>query len=418
MNNTPTTTNSGFRGTRNLPELLAPAGSMTSLQAALDAGADAVYLGLDRFNMRRMAAANFDLESLVEASARCRGRSVRLYLALNTILYEHELDAFERLVDEVRPLIDAAIVSDLAALDTCQRLAVPAHVSTQMSVSNSGAARRLKALGARRIVLARECTLEEVAALRRAVPVELEAFVHGAMCVAVSGRCLLSHDAYGLSGNRGECRQPCRRRYRIEELDGEGASFEVGEGHVLSPRDLCSLPFLDRLVAAGIDAFKIEGRGRNADYVHAVVGAYRQALNAIAAGRFDAACREALTERCRRVFNREFSTGLYFGRPAVGEFTSGQENQASREKAFAGRVRNYYAAAQVVDVEVQDTAVEAGDTLSIQGVKTGVVVLAAAELRREEAALPRVEQGWFTTKCPQRVRRGDRVYVLRERTAV
>ena len=178
-----------------IPELLAPAGDMTCLQAALDAGADAIYLGLDHFNLRRMATRNFTLDTLPEASRRCRDRGVRLYLTLNCIVYEGELAALAELVAAVRPHIDAAIVSDWAVIDLCQQHQLPFHVSTQMSVSNSAAARRLMSAGAQRIVLARECTLDEVRVIRAAVPVGIEAFVHGAMCVGVSGRCLLSHHA-------------------------------------------------------------------------------------------------------------------------------------------------------------------------------------------------------------------------------
>ena len=398
------------------PELLAPAGDATCLQAALDAGADAVYLGLDRLHMRRAAARNFTLQDLPGVSRLCQDRGARLYLALNSIVYEPELPAATDLVAAAAPHVDAVIAADWAVMDACIERGVPFHVSTQMSVSNSAAARRLHGLGARRIVLARECTLAEIAAIRAAVPgLQLEAFVHGAMCVSVSGRCLLSHEAYGLSGNRGECRQPCRREYEIRELDGENAAFVVGRGYVLSPRDLCSLPFLDELVAAGIGACKIEGRSRNAEYVHTVVGAYRAALDALAAGALDAARKQELVERCRKVFHRGFSVGHYFGRPASGDFTDGDGNAATCRKEFVGRVRHYYPAAGAVDIEVQDAPVAAGDTLMIQGVTSGVVTLVAQHLRRDAATPVRVESGWFTVACPSRVRQGDRVYRLTPR---
>jgi len=395
------------------PELLAPAGNITCLQAALDAGADSIYIGLDRFNMRWEAAQNFTLADLPEASRRCRARGVRLYLTLNCIVFESELAELAPLVAAVQPHIDAAIVSDWAVIELCRQHDIPCHISTQMSVSNSAAARRLKDLGAKRIVLARECTLAEVAAIRRAVDVELEAFVHGAMCVAISGRCLLSHEAFGLSCNRGECRQPCRREYLIQELDGENAAFVVGRNYVLSPRDLCSLPFLDELIAAGLDAFKIEGRSRNPEYVHTVVGAYRAALDAWQQGRLDAVLKADLTARCRSVFNREFSTGLYFGRPAVGDFTPDEGNRATHRKAYVGRVIHYYAQAGMAQIDVLDEAVVTGDLLSIQGPTTGVVDVPATLLRRDETVLTEAARGWFTVACPHVVRRGDQVYVLR-----
>jgi putative protease len=397
------------------PELLAPAGDITCLQAALDAGADAVYLGLDRLNMRHVAARNFSLADLAEASARCRGRGVRLYLTLNSIVYEDELPELEPLLAAAQPHIDAVIVADWAVIDACRKLGIPFHVSTQMSVSNSAAARSLAALGAKRIVLARECTLADVRCIAANVDVELEAFVHGAMCVAVSGRCLLSHEAYGFSGSRGECRQPCRRRYEVRELDGEGATFHVGDGFVLSPRDLCSLPFLDELLTAGLTAFKIEGRTRSPEFVHAVVGAYRRGLDAAVAGVLTPALKDELVAQCRRVYNREFSVGHYFGRPATDAFTSGENSAATCRKLYVGLVQNYYKAAQMVHVEVQDEPFGVGDTLSIQGPTTGVVTVTASELRRDAEAPTRADRGtWVTLPCPTRVRLHDRVYVLRD----
>ena len=258
-------------------------------------------------------------------------------------------------------------------------------------------------------MLARECTLAEVRAIRAAVPVALEAFVHGAMCVSISGRCLLSHEAYGLSCNRGECTQPCRREYRIQAVDDEQAAFVVGRDYVLSPRDLCSLPFLDELVAAGIDACKIEGRSRSPEYVHTVVGAYREALDALRDGRFDA-CKAALVTRCRGVFNREFSVGHYFGRPTPGDFTNGEGNRAAKLKNYVGLVRNYYKQAGIVDIEVVDSSFRVGDTLLILGETTGVVTCRVPEIRREQEQLQEAPRGRFTVPLATRVRIGDKVY--------
>lgn len=396
------------------PELLAPAGDMICLQAALNAGADAVYLGLEQFNMRSAGARNFTLDGLTEASARCRSRGVRLYLTLNSIIYEEELSALEPLLSAARPYCDAVIAADWAVIAVCRKLDLPFHVSTQMSVSNSAAAQALADLGAKRIVLARECTLTEVQRIAASVAVELEAFVHGAMCLAVSGRCLLSHAAYGYSGNRGECRQPCRRRYEIREIDGEGATFQVGADFVLSPRDLCSLPFLDTLLSSGLTAFKIEGRTRSPEFVHTVVSAYRRGLDAAVAGALTPEIKTELIEQCRRVYNREFSLGHYFGRPAADTFTSGENSAATCKKQYVGLVRNYYKKAQVVDIEIQDQAFSVGDTLSIQGPTTGVVELTATELRRDAATPIRAERGtWITLTCRDRVRTQDRVYVIR-----
>jgi putative protease len=398
-------------------ELLAPAGDMTCLQAALDAGADAVYLGLDSLNMRQLATRNFTRETLPEASARCKARQAKLYLTLNSILYENELPELESLLCFAKPLIDAAIVADWAAIQACKRHGIPFHISTQMSCSNSVAARFLTEQGASRIVLARECSLEEVAAIAKS-GIEIETFVHGAICVAIAGRCLLSHEAYGCSSSRGECHQPCRREFLIKELrEGENADAEfIVQPHtVLSARDLCSLPFMDKLMAAGITSFKIEGRARNPEYVKTVVTAYRQAMEAVQEGRFDAPLVERLMAECAKVYHREFGVGLYHGRPGALQFTNTDLNQATQKKLYVGLVQNYYGRAKMAQIVIQDQAVEPGDTLAIHGETTGVVELNLSELRRDEEICTRADRGtWVTFPCPQRVRTGDKVYVVKE----
>ncbi|MBP5320054.1 MAG: U32 family peptidase [Kiritimatiellae bacterium] len=398
------------------PEILAPAGDMTCLQAALDAGADAVYLGLGELNMRRMATRNFSRETLPEAAARCRAKGVRLYLTLNSLLFEGEVAQAESILRFAKPYVDAVIVADWAVVALCRRLGIPFHISTQLSCANAEAARFLKAQGASRVVLARECTLEEVAAIARTVDIEIEAFVHGAVCVAVSGRCLLSHDAYGCSSNRGECHQPCRREFLIREVrEGEGAdaAFRVTPHTVLSARDLCSLPFVDRLMAAGIASFKIEGRARNPEYVKAVVSAYREAVDAVAAGRFSQPLAETLVARCAKVYHREFGCGLYYGRPGVGQFTDTDANQATEKKLYVGIVLNYYPQARVAQVLVHDRALAVGDAVSIHGPTSGVVDLRITALRQDERTLERVERGeWVTFPCAERVRVNDKVYAV------
>jgi len=399
------------------PEILAPAGDMTCLQAALDAGANAVYLGLEKFNMRQMATRNFTRESLPEASRRCRARDVRLYLTLNSLLFDKELPDLDDALRFAHPFIDAAIVADWAAVEACRRHGVPFHISTQMSCSNTAAARFFKAQGASRIVLARECTLEEVAAIASSVAIEIETFVHGAMCVAVSGRCLLSHDAYGCSSNRGECHQPCRRQFLIREVrEGENAdaAFTVTPHTVLSARDLCSLPFVDKLMAAGIASFKIEGRARNPEYVKTVVTAYRTAVAAVQDGTFSQTLARHLTDGCARVYHREFSCGLYHGRPGADPFTDTEENQATSKKLHVGAVLNYYPRAKVVQIAVQDHPIALGDALSIHGPTSGVVDLTVAALRRDDEVCARAEKGtWITFPCAQRVRIGDKVFIVK-----
>ena len=390
---------------------------MTCLQAALDAGADAVYLGLETLNMRQMATRNFSRETLPDASSRCRKRGTRLYLTLNTLLFENEVPELEDTLCFAKPFIDAAIVADWAAVEACKRSGIPFHISTQMSCANSAAARFLKAQGASRIVLARECSLEEVAAIAKGVDIEIETFVHGALCVAVSGRCLLSHDAYGCSSNRGECHQPCRRKFLISEVrEGENANaaFIVTPHTVLSARDLCSLPFVDRLMAAGIVSFKIEGRARNPEYVKTVVSAYRAAVAAVAEGAFTPDLAERLTADCARVYHREFGCGLYHGRPGADSFTDTDENQASTKKLHVGIVLNYYPKAKAVQIAIQDHPVALGDSLSIHGPTTGVADVTVTDLRRDEEVCACAGRGtWVTFPCARRVRVNDKVFIVK-----
>ncbi len=404
------------------PEILAPAGDMTMLQAVLDAGCDAVYLGLDRFNMRRMATRNFKIEALPEVFRRCHDRQVHCYLTLNSILFEHEVEECRELLRFARSYVDAVIVADWAAVEICRDFAVPFHISTQMSCSNSATARFFKEQGAQRIVLARECTLEEVARIAKTADIPIEVFVHGAVCVAVSGRCLLSHEAYGYSANRGECRQPCRREFTINEVrEGEGAdaAFRVDAHTLLSARDLCSLPFVDQLMEAGVAAFKIEGRARNPEYGATVVEAYRRAVDAVLEGSFTADLAVQLVKKCATVYHRPFGTGLYHGRPGTDQFADTDENQATMRKLYSGIVLNYYRKSQMVQIQVQDHPLAIGDTVAIHGPTTGVVTLSVDELRRDETQCTRAEKGtWITLPCHSRVRMGDKVFMVEVKTVI
>ena len=408
------------------PEILAPAGNMTCLQAALDAGADAVYLGLDALNMRARAADNFTRETLPDASARCRARGVKLYLTLNAIVYEGERDAAEDLLVFAKPFVDAVIVADWGVISLCRKHGIPFHISTQMSCSNAEAARFLRDQGAERIVLARECTLAEVAEIIRTSGVEVETFVHGAQCIAVSGRCLLSHDAYGCSANRGECHQPCRRRFlitaidRFSDKDGNplhdaDASFEVTPHTVLSAKDLCSLPFVDRLMAAGIASFKIEGRARTPEYVFTVTRAYRTAVDAVADGTFTSALAERLVEETKKVFHRAYATGLFFGRPGADQFTDQEDSSASFVKRHVGVVMDYFLKAKIAQVKIQDHAISLGDPLQVQGPTTGVQEFTVTSLRRDEEVLETAGRGTWVTLPAPRCRVGDKVFFM-ERT--
>lgn len=408
------------------PEILAPAGDFTCLQAALDAGADAVYFGLGTFNMRARSGINFKEGDLPEISRRCRERGVKAYLALNAIMFEGEVEGVESTIVAAKPHVDAFIVADWGVIALCKKHGVQFHVSTQMSTSNSMAAKFLAEQGASRVVLARECTLAEVGEIVRKIPIEVECFVHGAQCVAESGRCFMSHDAFGKSACRGECNQPCRRRYLVKAIDffsddagnpihESDTAFVVEPHTVMSAKDLCSLGFIDKLMSAGIASFKIEGRARNAEYVKTVVSAYRRAVDAVAAGEYTPELASALTEEVKTVFHREFADGLYFGRPGAAQFTDSENSLSSTVKRHVGIVIDYFIKAGIAQVKIQDHALRAGDTIQIHGSTTGVVELVAGELRRDDETPAVAERGtWVTLKTP-RCRVGDKVFFIERR---
>jgi putative protease len=405
------------------PEILAPAGDFTCLQAALDAGADAVYFGLGTFNMRARSGVNFRTEDLPEIHRRCREKGVKAYLALNAIAFEGELSGIDRLIAEAKPYVDAFIVADWGVIDLCRKHGVHIHVSTQMSTSNSAAVRFLASQGVERVVLARECTLDEVKTIIDLTGMEIETFVHGAQCVAESGRCLMSHEAFGKSACRGECRQPCRRRFLVqavdlyEDKDGrpvhESDTRFIVEPHtVLSARDLCSLAFVDRLMAAGIASFKIEGRARNAEYVKTTVECYRRAVDAVLANAYTPELVAELTDQVKTVFHREFSRGMFYGRPGEDQFTDSEDSLSTTVKRHLGVVIDYFVKAGIAQVKVQDNSVKPGDRLQIQGSTTGVVDLVAGELRRDDEVLSQASKGdWFTLRTP-RCRVGDKVFLV------
>jgi putative protease len=260
------------------PELLAPAGNWQMLTAAVNSGADAVYFGVNKLNMRAKAN-NFKLDELKDVTDYCHSKNVDAHLTLNTIVYENELDEVDQVVKAAKDAnIDLIICWDMAVIQKCMDHEVPFCISTQASISNTASAKMYKRLGAKRIVLARECTLEKIKEIKTDSKIDIETFIHGAMCVAVSGRCFMSHSVFGKSANRGECIQPCRRDYTVYDSDGD-KEFILGEDYVMSPKDLCSIQFIDQLIEAGIDSFKIEGRKRSPEYITKVVSTYRKAID-------------------------------------------------------------------------------------------------------------------------------------------
>ena len=411
------------------PEILAPAGDFACLQAAIDAGADAVYFGLGTFNMRARPGVNFTVGDLPEIGRRCRGgggrREVKRYLTLNVLVFEGEMEEVEQTIVAAKPYVDAFIVSDWGVISLCRKHGADFHISTQMSASNSEAVRFLASQGATRVVLARECTLEEIAQIVEKLSVEkldveIETFVHGAQCVANSGRCFMSQELFGKSANRGECVQPCRRKYLVTAVDSAGdadgaATLELGPHTVMSARDICSLGFVDRLMDAGIASFKIEGRARNATYVKTCVEAYRAAVDAVIGGIYTPELVAALTEKVKTVFHREFSSGLSFGRPGVDQFAKSEDSLATTARRHVGVVVDYFLKAGIVQVKVQDRALRPGDPIQVHGPTTGVLELTVGEIRHDGEVPSVAEKGsWVTFACP-RCRAGDKVFFVERR---
>ena len=407
------------------PEILAPAGDFIALQAAIDAGADAVYFGLGTLNMRARSTVNFKEEDLPEIAERCRGK-VKAYLTLNAIIFESELEEVERLIVCAKPYVDAFIVSDWGVISLCRKHGVEIHVSTQMSTSNSSGVAFLASQGVSRVVLARECTLAEVKEIVSKSSIEVECFVHGAQCVAESGRCLMSHEIFGKSACRGECHQPCRRKFKVQAVDfyendmgeplHEGmASFIIEPHTVISAKDLCSVGFIDKLMDAGIACFKIEGRARNANYVRACVLAYKRAVEAVLKGEYTKELIEELTVELKKVFHREFSKGLFYGRPGKDQFTDSEDSLASTIKRHVGVVIDYFTKAGIAQVKIQDHPIKPGDEIQIHGTTTGVIEMIAGELHRDDERPEVAGKGtWVTLKTP-RCRVGDKVFFVEHR---
>jgi U32 family peptidase len=358
-------------------ELLAPARDFPALSAAIINGADAVYVGLEGHNMRAHTG-GFSLEDLKKAVLRCHESGVMLYLCTNTIMRDRDLEDLRLLLPKISSLgVDALIASDLGVLNLARKEVIDVHMSVQANVSNYESLKLLEEQGVKRVILSRELTLPEIKKIVQKSPLEIEVFVHGAMCLAISGRCFLSSHLYQKSANCGECLQPCRKEWKLISDDSEllldellpenhNSSSKIPYGHILSPRDLCMVEHIPELIDAGIDAFKIEGRARPADYVATVTRVYQEAIESYQAGhwKFKPAWREDL----KKVFNRGFDTGFYFEIP----HKTSSANQATYRKKDIGEVVNYYQKAQAAEIRLWDD-LQVGDEVIIQGPITGSV---------------------------------------------
>ena len=403
-------------------EIMAPVGCMESLHAAIGAGADAVYFGVGVLTMRARSSVNFTLDDLATIVHTAHEAGVKTYLTVNTILYDNEMEALHEVIDRaVKEGVDAIIAADVAAIMYARKVGMEVHISTQCNISNIEAA-EFYSQWADVVVLARELSLEQVKHISdeieardlrgpRGERLRIEMFAHGALCMSISGKCYLSEHEEHCSANRGACRQICRRKYLITEMQ-TGRQLAVDGRYILSPKDLCTIDFLDKFIAAGVRVLKIEGRARGAEYVKRVVEGYDAALRAMERGEYTPELAAQLKERLATVFNRGFWEGYYAGRD-VAEHTARYGSSATERKVYVGKVTNFFTKISVAEVLVEAAPINEGDSLIWMGETTGVEEMRAEGLVLEEKVVQHIPQGVYCSiKVPRRLRRGDKLYKM------
>ncbi len=409
--------------TENSPiELLAPAGSYESLHAAINAGCDAIYFGVQGFNMRAKSSAQLTRDDIKEIADICHKNNVKCYLALNTLVYDNNMEEMEKTIDAVKEAgVDAVIAFDLSTIAYAKSQGVEVHISTQHSISNIEAVRLFSAW-ADRMVLARELTLEQIQDIIKEIKaqdirgpkgrlVEIEIFIHGAMCVAVSGRCGMSLYMYNTSANCGSCSQPCRRDFTVTDKS-TGKQLDVENEYVMSTEDLCTIGMLDEIVKSGAVSLKVEGRGRPPEYVDVVIKAYREALEAIDDGSYSEEKIKTWNDKLGTVFNRGLSEGFYRGK-AFSYWSNGANSKATMKKIFVGKVVNYYPKLSVAEIAVQAEPFVLGTEAIIVGKATGFMRTTPEEIWLDEVLIQEAVQGnVITVKVPSRVRVGDSFYKI------
>ncbi|MCF7893642.1 MAG: U32 family peptidase [Candidatus Omnitrophica bacterium] len=353
-------------------ELVCGAGGWPSLKAAIEAGADSIYFGLKKFNMRDNAS-NFDILELKKVVNFCHKYNKKAYLTLNSLIYDDEVLELEKILKEAKKAkLDAVILWDPAAFQIANQLGLRVHLSTQASVANFPSLKKYAGDGAKRVVLARECRLWQIKEIaekikKEKVDCKLEAFVHGAMCVSISGRCLLSELSFSKPANRGQCLQICRREFKIVDTQ-DNNEYILGSDYILSPKDLCTIDFIDQLILSGLDAFKIEGRKRSAEYVLVVASVYRKAIDAFYQNKLDEKYKKALAKELKKVYNRGFSSGFYFGKP---DKWKSKELKNQYQKIYLGKVIKFYKKIRVAEIQVTNGFLNQGQTLLFIGKTTG-----------------------------------------------
>ena len=403
-------------------EIMAPVGCMESLHAAIAAGADAIYFGVGVLNMRARSSVNFTLDNLAEIVSTAHQAGVKTYLTVNTILYDNEMEDMRAIIDRAAAEgVDAIIAADVAAIMYARQKGVEVHISTQCNISNISAV-EFYAQWADVVVLARELSLEQIAYISQQIEerdirgpkgerVRIEMFAHGALCMSISGKCYLSEHEEHCSANRGACRQICRRKYQITDMQ-TGRELAIDGRYVLSPKDLCTVDFLDKFIGAGVRVLKIEGRARGAEYVKRVVECYDAALKAIEREEYSREYATSLKERLATVFNRGFWEGYYAGRD-VAEHSNHYGSSATFRKVYIGKVTNFFKKISVAEVLVEAAPLCEGDELLWMGETTGVVEMKAEGIVFEEQIVKEVTQGKYCSiKMPQPLRRGDKLYKM------
>lgn len=403
-------------------EIMAPVGSRESLAAAIQAGADSIYFGIEKLNMRAHSASTFTIDDLREIAATCNEHGIKTYLTVNTIIYNEDIPLMHEIVDAAKEAgISAVIASDVAVMTYCNKVGQEVHLSTQLNISNVEAL-KFYAQFADVVVLARELNMSQVAEVHRLAeeqnicgpsgqPVRIEMFCHGALCMAISGKCYLSLDNANRSANRGECIQLCRRSYTVTDNE-TGTQLEIDNKYVMSPKDLKTVRFIDKMMKSGVRVFKIEGRARGPEYVYTVVKCYKEAIQSVIDGTFTEEKKDQWDERLATVFNRGFWDGYYLGQK-LGEWNKNYGSCATEKKVYVGKGVKYFSKLGVAEFAIEAADFKKGDKLLITGPTTGVIYMNADEIRYDLESVEEARKGQrVSMPVPAKVRPSDKLFKL------
>ena len=403
-------------------EIMAPVGSRESLAAAIQAGAGSIYFGIGQLNMRSHSANHFTIEDLKEIAETCNERGIKTYLTVNTVIYGEDINAMREIIDAAKAAnITAVIVSDVAVMVYCRQVGMEVHLSTQLNISNIEAL-KFYAQFADVAVLARELNMEQVAEIYRQIEeqdirgprgelVRIEMFCHGAFCMAISGKCYMSLHDSNRSANRGQCTQICRRSYTVTDNE-TGNQLEIDNKYIMSPKDLKTIRFIDKMMKAGVRVFKIEGRARGPEYVYEVVTCYKEAIQSVLDGTYTEEKKDKWDERLSTVFNRGFWDGYYQGQ-RLGEWTKNYGNKATEKKVLVGKVMKYFSKRGGAEIAVEASEIEKEQKMLITGPTTGILKFDASEIRYDLKPVEKAEKGWrVSVPVPDKVRPNDKVYKL------